>query len=117
MNNFGENLRRIRREKGYTQAQLARMAGISRRMVGHYETLVKRPSIDKVKKIASALSVNDNELIGFENPKKGQKQSEIVSYKIAKRMRIVEKLPKRDQDTIFSLINSLAEKNKLKGKL
>jgi transcriptional regulator with XRE-family HTH domain len=118
MNNFGENLRKIRRGKGYTQAQLARMAGISRRMVGHYETQVKRPSVDKVKRISSALKVTDNELLGIQPQAKVQKKSEEgIPYRIAKKMRIVERLPKRDQDMVFSFINSLAEKNKVKGKL
>ena len=105
-NKFGENLRRIRRKKGYTQAQLARLSGISRRMIGHYETQVKRPSIEKVKKISETLGVSDEELLGIVKSTKSKKKDDDISYKIMKRVRMIEKLPKRDQDVIFSLINT-----------
>jgi transcriptional regulator with XRE-family HTH domain len=113
---FGRNLRAIRRKKGLTQAQLARNAGISRRMIGHYETQVKRPSIDKVKKIAQALNISDNELLGIVPAKKNRNDYDL-SFKLMKKLHIVEKLPVRDQKVVFSLINSLAEKNKVRGKL
>jgi transcriptional regulator with XRE-family HTH domain len=113
---FGENLYKIRRKKGYTQAHLARITGISQRMIGHYETRVKRPSIDKVKKLADALGVADEELLGV--TKKSKKFSEEdVSYKIMKKVRMIEKLPVRDQKAIFRHINSLVEKNKFREEL
>jgi transcriptional regulator with XRE-family HTH domain len=99
-----------------TQAQLARQADISRRMIGHYEMHVKRPSIDKVKKIAQALNVSDNELLGIAPVKKDKKDFDL-SFRLLKKFHVVEKLTVRDQKVVFSLINSLAEKNKLKGKL
>jgi len=37
--------------------------------------------------------------------------------KIMKRVKIIEQLPTRDQNAVFHFINSLVEKNKLKGKL
>lgn len=39
-----------------------------------------------------------------------------LPFKIMKKVRVIEELPTRDQNTIFSLINALAEKNKLKKK-
>jgi len=116
INLFGENLRNARRVKGYTQSQLAEISGVSRRAIVHYEKHVKRPAVDKVKKLARALDVSDDELLGIKSIKT-KKREEDVSYKIMKKVRVIEKLPARDQNMVFSLINSLAEKNKLKGKI
>ena len=117
INNFSSNLREMRRKKGYTQAKLAELSGVSRRAIVHYEKHATRPSIEKVKKIADALEISDDELLGIKRkPKSKKKPSEEVSYKIMKKVRIIEQLPTRDQNMIFSLINSLAEKNKLKQK-
>lgn len=112
--NFGENLRRVREKRGYTQVQLSEMSGISRRMIGHYETQVKRPSVDKVKKLADALSTSVDELMGVS--KSVKKSTDDPSYRIMKRVRAIEKLPKRDQEMVFHVISTLVEKNKLKGK-
>jgi transcriptional regulator with XRE-family HTH domain len=111
--NFGEALRAIRRMKGYTQDQLAELSGVSRRAIVHYENHAKRPTFDKIKSLADALGVSDEELSG----QKRSKKKDEVSYKIMKKVRIIEQLPTRDQNAIFRLINSLAAKNKLKGKL
>ena len=113
---MGKNLRELRRIKGYTQAQLAEMCGLTRRIIVHYENYAKDPVFENVKKIAEALDVSIDELSGKAVSDKYKKQDD-VSYKIMKRVRVIEKLPKRDQDMIFSLINSLVKKNKVEGKI
>jgi transcriptional regulator with XRE-family HTH domain len=113
---FGSTLRQIREKRGYTQAQLADLSGMSRRMIGHYETLVRRPSVDKVKRLADTLGVSVNELMDSPLPSKQQMEKEKATYSIMKRAREIEKLPKRDKDMVFSLINTLVQKNKLKEK-
>lgn len=115
IHSFGKNLAAVRRKKGYTQETLSEISGVSRRAIAHYEKHAQRPTIDKVKKLAVALGVTDEELLGTTKIKTGK--TEDVSFKILKKVRIIEKLPTRDQNVIFSLINSLAKKNKLEGKL
>jgi hypothetical protein len=86
-------------------------------MIAHYEIYVKMPPLGKVKKLAEALAVSTDELIGTQKPSKKQVEEEKISHSLMKRIRVVEKLPVRDQKVVFSLINSLAAKNKVKGKL
>jgi len=108
---FGKRLKKIRKKKGYTQKQLARLMDTSQRMIAHYETQYTRPPLDKITAFANALSVSIEEFLGTALLKEKQ---EDVSYKIMKKVRVIEKLPIRDQKAIFRLINSLAEKNKVK---
>ncbi len=114
--NFGIRLRNIRNSKGFTQEQLAEITGISRRMICHYETMVKRPSLDKVTKIANALNVRIEELLEQDNIShtKSKKNIEFISFKVMRKARLIERLPPKDQKVIFGLIDSLAEKNILK---
>ena len=113
---FGENLRDIRIRKGYTQAQLGKVSGLSRRIISHYETLAKCPSIEKVNKIAEALNVSLNDILSTDAPIKKSK-SEDVSYKILKKVRIIEELPLRDQNAIFQHINTVVQRHKLKEEI
>jgi transcriptional regulator with XRE-family HTH domain len=113
---LAKNLKRLRKKKGYTQAQLAEIADVSRRVIVHYENYIKKPVFENVKKIAEALDVSMDELVGHVEAGK-TKKTEDASYKIMKKVRIIEKLPLRDQNAVFHFINSLAKKNKLEGKL
>jgi transcriptional regulator with XRE-family HTH domain len=112
--NFGNQLRNIRRTKGLTQEDLAKLLKTSQRMIAHYEKEDNSPRIEKVKEFANALKVPIEELIGEKPKEKKEKKEEDVSFKIMKKVRVIEKLPVRDQKAIFRLINSLAEKNKIK---
>jgi transcriptional regulator with XRE-family HTH domain len=114
---FGKNLKRIRENLGLTQSKLSELSGVSRRTIVHYEKHVKRPSIDKVKKISAVLGVTDEELLGTVKISDKRKINTEATYRIMKRVRIIEQLPKREQDMIFSMINTLAQKHGIKNKL
>ena len=60
MNNLRANLRKIRKEQGLTQQDLAKMAGITQQMVSRYETGVVEPSVSTMKKIKKALKISNN---------------------------------------------------------
>ena len=106
---FGKRLRRIRESKGLTQTKLAEISGISRRAIVHYESHVIKPPVDKINTLADILNVSIDELLG---KKKSQKTNDIP-FRIMKHVRVIEKLPVKDQNAIFQLIKSLADKNKI----
>jgi len=114
---FGERLRMARREKGFTQSRLSEITGLSRRSIVHYERHATMPPLEKVKKLAQALDISSDELLGMKTPTQNHKDEEKATYRIMKRVRMIEKLPKRDQDMIMNLINTLLITNKAKGKI
>ncbi len=61
---FCERLKNLREEKGFTQAQLSELAGISSRMIQKYECGASRPRFDAAEKLASALGISVSELLG-----------------------------------------------------
>lgn len=54
---FGRNVRAARREKGWTQEQLAFEAGVKRAYLSEIEGGKRNPTLDVVEKLAKALSV------------------------------------------------------------
>ena len=60
---FAANLRRLRHERGLTQAELARKAKVALSYVGRLESAQSAPGIDLADKLAAALGVSPSELI------------------------------------------------------
>lgn len=63
MNTFGNNLKKIRKEKGYTQEALAKIMGVSHVYINTYENDKRKPKIETVLKFANALGVPASDLI------------------------------------------------------
>lgn len=61
---IGENIKRIRLEKGLTQKQLGeRLGKISQQQIGQWETGKANPKIETLQKIANGLGVSIKELL------------------------------------------------------
>jgi len=57
------NLVRLRREKGWSQEDLALEAGLHRTFVAHVERQVRNISIDNIERLANALQVSVHRLL------------------------------------------------------
>ena len=64
---FAERLIRLRKSAGLSQIELAKRAGISQRVVAHYETIVSNPASGTVLKLAKALNTPVEELFMLED--------------------------------------------------
>lgn len=60
---FGANLKRIRKEKGFTLKQLGDLLGCSAQLISQYEANNRTPKIETKIKIAQALNVPLNDLV------------------------------------------------------
>lgn len=60
---IGDRLRALRKEKGFTQKELAQKLGVSPSMVGQYETNVRKPKFETLEKFATSLGVSITEII------------------------------------------------------
>ena len=58
----GENIRRYRKLRGMTQAQLAEAVGLTEGAVRHYESGIRAVKPELLESIAAALGVSDNAL-------------------------------------------------------
>lgn len=61
---FSERLKKFREEQGLTQVQLSELTGITTRQIQKYEGGQARPRLDAAEKIAKALNISADELLG-----------------------------------------------------
>jgi transcriptional regulator with XRE-family HTH domain len=99
---FGKRLARIRKEKGFTQVELAEKLGSIQTIISDYERGKSRPHADMVTSIAIALDVSADELLGLETLPKAP----APNRRILRRIQMIEKLPKRDQDALLRTIDA-----------
>ena len=65
MSEFSENLKRIREARNKKQKEIAKLIGVSEPTYSNYEKGKREPNILTIKKIAKALNVSGDELLGI----------------------------------------------------
>lgn len=63
MSSIGDKIRDLRKNRGLTQEQLAKLLGVSKQMIGKWETGKSNPKIQSINKLAQALDVYASALI------------------------------------------------------
>ncbi len=70
--NFATNLKKLRKSKKLSQAELASYLGLSQRTISHYEQGGAEPSLDCLVQIAKLLKVSTDELLGYNKDQQDQ---------------------------------------------
>lgn len=63
---FGNRLRQLRKDRNLTQQQLATLIGVKNSVISFYEVGERMPSPDALRKLALALHVTTDYLLGIE---------------------------------------------------
>jgi transcriptional regulator with XRE-family HTH domain len=102
---LGQRLARIRKERGFTQVELAQKADTIQAVISDYERGRVRPHAAMLGQLAQALGVSADELLGIASapPQKANG----VSRRILRHMQALEELPAHDQKSILKLIDAL----------
>ncbi len=110
---FGERLRKLRKAKGFTQAELGRVVESSHRMIAYYEVQGGNPPGNVISKLADALGVSADQLLGLSDTK-SKKGDAPASVRLMRKLRLVEKLPEKERKQVIALIEALVENQQLK---
>jgi len=94
---FSDNMMLIRKKKKLSQAALGKIIGTSGDVIGRYERGDIKPSIDVVAKIADALEVSVDYLIG--------KTDLIIDKETLHRIEDISSLKEENKNFIFNLID------------
>lgn len=78
---IGENIRKIRKEKGLTQKQLGELCKINEVQIRQYELGKANPKIETINKIASALNEPLNYLLGIGVKEFKEVTAKTISFK------------------------------------
>jgi transcriptional regulator with XRE-family HTH domain len=105
--NTGRIIVNLREEKKWSQTDLANKSNISRVMIGKYERGEAVPSIEAAKKIANALGVSLDYLVG-------EGVNAHFDKKTVQRLQDIENLAPQIKDKLFFLIDTVIRDNKAK---
>lgn len=102
---FKDRLRKIREDKGLSQAQLAEKAGLQPSAVSHFEAGRRSPSFDNLRALSDALEVTTDHLLGRE------KQPGSAGPLVDKLFRHAGQMSHRDLEILAEFADTLAKKN------
>ena len=65
MSEFAKNLRKYRKQKGYTQVELGKKLNYGYTAIANYESGRNEPSFDDLISLCHVLGITPNEMLGF----------------------------------------------------
>lgn len=103
---FGEHITTLRKRKSFSQADLGKLVGTSGDIIGKYERDEVKPSIEVASKIADALEVSLDFLVG--------KTSVEIDSRTLNRLQDIQKLNEHDKATVFEMVDAFLRDRKAK---
>jgi len=101
---IGQRLARLRKERGFTQIELADKVGIIQSLLSSYENDVLNLKAEMALRFARALEVGVDELL---DGKKAKKNGIKPSRKVLRRLELIESLPLHQQQHVLKTIDTL----------
>ena len=105
--NLGGRISELRKQKGWSQSELAKQVEVSREIIGRYERNDAVPSIEVAKRMAEAFEVSLDFLVGA--------TSEEVDKATLKRLQEINRLSPENKQMVYTFLDSFITKTKLQG--
>lgn len=102
---FPERLKSARDLRGWNQADLAEATKLQVSAISHFETGTRSPSFDNLRKLADALQVTTDYLIGRSD------SPALSNATVGKLFRKAEQLTAKDLEFLEQMSNQLAKRN------
>ncbi len=106
---LGIRLARLRKERGFTQVELAEKTDVIQTIVSDYERGKLRPHPEMIVRIAKALGISTDELLGVKAP---AKKDPPLNRRFLRRLQAVDRLPQRDQEALLRTIDAFLSARK-----
>ncbi len=100
---FGQKIRALRKQNGWTQIEFAERLGCTQGIVTAYETDKKYPATKRLEAIADLFQIPVSDLLG-EHPLPAGKE---INPKYLKRLEQLETLSPSDRRAVFRMIDGL----------
>lgn len=97
--NFGSKITLVRKQKKMSQSELGKLANVSGDIVGKYERNEMKPSIETAHRLANALNVTLDYLVGDSN-------TVLFDKDITKRMEAIINMDNEDKKALFKILDA-----------
>lgn len=108
---LGENIKKLRKQRGWSQSELAEKASITLTHVNRLETGKYNPSIDVVLRLARALDVTLDQLV-LDNL--ADVSVHIENKNLAERIRLIETLTENRREALFQVLDDMLTNQKMR---
>lgn len=107
---IGDNVRRIRNNKGFSMDKIREITGLSKSTISELETNKSNPTTDTLQKIADALDVDIKNF--YENEantdnKTKDKEFDLGTVKLNRIARSAQDLTESDQEVVLNVIEAM----------
>ena len=103
---FPKRLKASRKMRDLNQAELGRLAGLQSAAISHFETGARKPSFDNLRRLADALEVSIDYLLGRTDEPTG------VGKATDRLHRHIEELSESDRQFVENMLKQLAERGR-----
>jgi len=108
---FPKRLKKARLEKGLSQTELGKLAGVHYTQIGRYENKGSQPSADILSKIANILEVSSDFLTN--GTKDDLANSTLSDKTLLNQFKAIESLGPNDKNVIKTLIDAFITKKQI----
>ena len=109
---IGQRIAHLRKERGFTQKELADKIGITQTSVSDYETSRLRLSDEMVVRLAISLDVSADIILGL---KSSRKEAAPSNLRILKRLKKISSLPPQRRKALLKTIDMAIEATEKSG--
>lgn len=117
MATFGEKLKKLRKDRGWSQDEFGRRVGVHGRHIGKYEIGRAMPNAETVVKIAGALGVSIDYLLRDDLAEQSAPGTSLQDEELLRKFEAVEKMDEEDRRVIASLIDAYIKKHQIESVL
>ncbi|SRR6266540_209556 len=109
---LGDNIKKIREQKGLLQKQVANELGIGYTNYNKMENGNREPSVSELQKLAKLFSMTVDQVINFDND---MPQEVVLEDKSSiEQMNLIKQLDDEDRAVVFKIIDTMLTKKKFK---
>ena len=110
-NMLGDRIKSLRKEKGFSQAELGQLVGLSYAQIGRYETKGMQPSAEVLNKIADVLGVSPDYLLNGSADEKAHLH--LKDRELIKQFKEVELMTDEDKTFVKRFLDAFITKLKI----
>lgn len=100
---IGQNIARLRKERGITQVQLAALTGLSQSNVSDYERGRMRPHCDLLIELARIFKVSADQILGLQAP---PRHAAIRDQRFLRHLLEIDRLSIRNRDALHRTVKA-----------
>ena len=101
---------KLRKQRNWTQIQLANLIGMAVNQIKRYEKGKSTPSLEAIKTLAVTFGISTDELI-FDNGEGVAAQK--LNPELLKKFELISKLPKKELEAVQIMLDGIIIKNQL----